>query len=325
MIITRTPFRISFVGGGTDLREFYAEEPGAVISTTIDKYMYVTVNRRFDHTIRVSYSKTEIVETLGELNHELVREAMRLTGVTEGIEVTTIADIPAKGTGLGSSSSLVVGLLNALYAFRGRQRSPAQLGEEACRIEIEIVGEPIGKQDQYSAAYGGFRRIEFHPDERVTADLLVLPAERRESLQQRLLLFYTGTTRNASRILKVQRAQTGERRPILRRMRDLTHDLQAVIEGNRPLDDFGEILHENWTLKKSLADGISNSGIDEYYNQAREAGAVGGKILGAGGGGFLLFYVPPEHREAVCRVLAGLRRIDFQFEPHGSRVIFYEE
>jgi D-glycero-alpha-D-manno-heptose-7-phosphate kinase len=320
VIISRTPFRVSFAGGGTDLRAFYQHEPGAVISTTIDKYMYLTVNERFDHTVRVSYSKTEIVETADEVEHPLVREALRKTGIANGIEVTSISDIPA-GTGFGSSSSFTVGLLNALYAYTGTYAPPERLAQEACEIEIDIVGEPIGKQDQYIASYGGLQHIRFKPDESVFVDPVVCTAEFKRTLSDRLLLFYTGITRPASEILTEQKKETGNKIEFLRKMAHLAGEIRRVFQEGRDLDEFGELLHDGWMLKRELASGITNELIDAAYERARQAGAVGGKILGAGGGGFLLVYAREDEHPAIRKALADLREVPFDLEPQGTKIV----
>jgi len=321
MIISRTPFRISFAGGGTDLPAFYRTEPGAVTATTIDKYMYITVNKRFDATLRVSYSKTEIVDRADDLQHPIVREALRMTGLVEGLEITSIADLPA-GTGMGSSSAFTVGLLHALYAYQGRAVSAEELARQACRIEIEILGEPIGKQDQYAAAYGGLNRIRFNPDETVFVDPVITTPEVRAELDANLLLFYTGTTRRASTILARQREQTEASRDLLVRMRDIAERMALALQDGRRLNDFGQLLHEAWLLKRSVAEGITSPDIDRWYEAARQAGALGGKVLGAGGGGFLLFFVERQNQDRVRRALGDLRELPFRFEPQGSKIIY---
>lgn len=317
--------RISFAGGGTDLRAFYSRYEGAVVSTVINKYVYITVNRAFDHRIRVSYSKTEIVDSVDEIEHNLIREAMKLSGVTEGVEITSIADIPAKGTGLGSSSSYLVGLLNALYAYKGQFQSPKKLAEGACEIEIEILGEPIGKQDQYIAAYGGLQYIQFNPDESVYVDPVICFKETKTALQNNLMLFYTDITRSASSILKKQQKKTADKLDALKRMKGIGDEINDVLRANRDMSRIGKLLDENWRLKKSLVEGISLDVIDSYYGNAIAAGALGGKLLGAGGGGFLLFYVEAQNRESVRRALSDLRMVEFEFEPQGSKIIYIEE
>ncbi len=327
MIITRTPLRISFAGGGSDLPAYYEQDQGAVVSTAIDKYIYITVNPKFDHKIRASYSITEIVGGVKELKHELIREALGLLGIKQGIEITSISDIPSEGTGLGSSSSYTVGLLNALYAYRGHMAGAERLAREACLIEIERCGKPIGKQDQYIAAYGGLQYIRFNPDGSVFAEPIISAPGTRQQFQDSLLMLYTGLTRRADDILSEQSKNTRseeDKRASLNRMVNLAHQLREAL-GHNDVDAVGEILHTGWLEKRKLAAGISNPQIDAWYEQARAAGAIGGKILGAGGGGFLLLYAPPYRHAAICRALSELRPIPFHFCPQGSRVIFVEE
>lgn len=323
MIITRTPFRVSFVGGGTDLPDFYRVETGAVVSTAINKYMYVIVNQRFTDAIRVSYySKTEIVDSVDEIQHSIVREALKLVGITKGIEIASIADVHA-GAGLGSSSSFTVGLLNALYAYKGILKSTEELAREACHIEIDILGEPIGKQDQYIAAYGGVRYIQFNPDETVFTEPITWSKETKEELVQNLLLLYTGDAREASSILKEQKENTKQsgKMQSLKKLRDMAFELKGLLNNNASSDILREVLHKGWMLKKQLASSISNNKIDEYYEKALGAGALGGKILGAGGGGFLLLYCPKEKQLQVKEVL-NLRQLEFSFELEGSKIIY---
>jgi D-glycero-alpha-D-manno-heptose-7-phosphate kinase len=327
MIITRTPLRISFAGGGSDLRAFYGHEPGAVVSTAIDKYIYINVNRKFDRQIRASYSVTEIVDRAEDVRNDLIRHALRRVALDGGLEITSISDIPSEGTGLGSSSTYVVGLLNALYAFTGRCAGAERLAREACEIEIEDCGKPIGKQDQYAAAYGGLQFIQFNPDESVYVDPIVCSPQTKRRLQDRLLLLYTGLTRSADTVLEEQRRNTesdGVRRRTLGAMTDLARELRDAL-CREDLDSFGEILHEGWLLKQSLASQISNGRIDEWYETARRHGAVGGKILGAGGGGFLLLYAEPRRHWDIVAALPELRRVPFGFEPQGSKIIYVEE
>jgi len=322
MIITRTPFRVSFCGGGTDMRDFYRIEHGAITATAINKYMYITVNKRFDDSIRVSYSKTEIVEDIEQIRHPLVREALKLVEITKGIEIVSIADIPA-GTGLGSSSSFTVGLLNALHAYKGTLKSAEELATEACHIEIDILGEPIGKQDQYMAAYGGIHHVQFNPDESVFVNPLICSQETKQELCKNLLLFYTGVSRNARIILEEQKAESSKPNKvvILREMRNLAVEIKdCLIHGD--LEGFGRLLHNGWMLKKSLASSITNDKIDAYYSQALSAGAAGGKILGAGGGGFLLLYCPKEKQPGVREALNDLTLTEFSLEPEGSKIIY---
>ena len=326
MIISRTPLRISFVGGGSDLHAFYKHEPGAVVTTAINKYIYVTVNKKFDRKIRASYSITELVDHVGELKHELIRETLKLVGSDGGIEITSISDIPSEGTGLGSSSSYTVGLLNALYAHTGRLAGPERLSKEACNIEIEQCGKPIGKQDQYIAAYGGLQYVQFNPDETVFVDPIICSPETKQTLQESLLLLYTGMTRSADSILTGQRAgieHDREKRETVRIMSKMAGHLRDSLCEN-DLDSFGDILHEIWLLKQNLAVGVSNKCINEWYERARQHGAVGGKILGAGGGGFLLLYAPPERHNSGIACLPELRPVPFHFEPQGSKIIYVE-
>ncbi len=323
MIISRTPLRISVFGGGTDLKDFYEIEGGAVLSTAIDKYIFATVNKKFDDHIRISYSKTEIVESVDQVHHDLIREAMKLSGVVRGIEITTIADIPSQGTGLGSSSTFTVGILNALHAYKGEHVSAEMLAKEACRIEIDAVKEPIGKQDQYIAAYGGLQFIQFNRDGSVFVDPVVCGTEIKRELQDNSMLFYTGITRRANTILAEQKeSSSGKRLNELKSIKELAFTARKALEKNQSVDEFGRLLDEGWKLKKSLASGISNAGIDEMYEKAKKAGALGGKITGAGGGGFLLLYVPKSRQADVRSALQPLRQIDFRFEPQGSKIIY---
>jgi D-glycero-alpha-D-manno-heptose-7-phosphate kinase len=323
MIITRTPFRISFVGGGTDLPDFYRLEPGAVVSTAINKYMYVVVNKRFTDAIRVSYySRTEIVDSVDEIQHPIVKEALKLVGITSGIEVASIADVHA-GAGLGSSGSFTVGLLNALYAYKGVLKSAEELAREACHIEIDILGEPIGKQDQYIAAYGGFRYIQFNPDGTVVTEPIMWSKENKEELIQNLLLLDTGNVRQASQILGEQKEniRQGDTIDSLKKLRDMALELRERLNNNASPEILGEVLHQGWMLKKQLASSISNNKIDKYYAKALRTGALGGKVLGAGGGGFLLLYCSRQKQEQVKEALK-LRQLDFSFEAEGSKIIY---
>ncbi len=323
MIITRTPFRISFVGGGTDLPDFYRVKSGAVVSTAINKYMYIMVNQRFTDAIRVSYySKTEIVDSVEEIKHPLVREALKLVGVTRGIEIASIADVHA-GAGLGSSASFTVGLLNALYAYRGILKSAEELAKEACHIEIDLLGEPVGKQDQYIAAYGGFRYIQFNPDDTVFTEPIIWSVENREELKQNLLLLYTGDVHEAGSILGEQKAnlKQSDKMASLEKLRDMAFELKEQLNKNASPRILGEFLHQGWLLKRELANGISSDKIDGYYEKAVAAGALGGKLLGAGGGGFLLLYCPRERQPKVKEAL-DLPELEFSFEPEGSKIIY---
>jgi len=284
------------------------------------------VNKRFDDTIRISYTRTEIVDTVEQIRHELIREAMKLTGVTKGIEVTTMADIPAKGTGLGSSSSLTIGVLNALYAYTGKRVPTKQLAEEACKIEIDIVGEPIGKQDQYIAAYGGIKHFYFKPNEDVIVEPVLIGEKRLKKLEQNLMMFYTNVTRRSETILKEQRSKTKTNFNSLLMLKKLVPGIKQCLEKDtKSLDEFGHILYKSWEHKKKLASAITNSSIDRYYKKAIKAGAIGGKIIGAGGGGFLFLYCRKEKQPKVKKALSGLRHLPVSFEPEGSRIIYADE
>ncbi len=321
MIITRTPLRISFTGGGTDISNFYKVDGGAVVSMAINKYIYITVNQKYDHSIRISYSQTEIVDTLDEVQHELVRECMKMTGVTDSIEITSIADIPS-GTGLGSSSAFTVGVLNALYSYKGKRLSSNQLAQAACEIEIDVLKHPIGKQDQYAAACGGLNCIQFHPDESVSVEEITLPGDDLRNMQQKLMLFYTGITRSADTILTEQKKHTDKKMDSLRFMRDQALVMHGTLTTEGFTREFAKALHQGWEKKRELAGTISNLEINRLYDKAMAAGASGGKLLGAGGGGFLLFYCDETHQQAV-RDAIGLRQVDFALDPYGSRVIFF--
>jgi D-glycero-alpha-D-manno-heptose-7-phosphate kinase len=318
---------MSFLGGGSDLPAFYEDEPGAVVSTAIDKYIYINVKRKFDEKIRASYSVTEIVDTADDLKHELIREGLRLVGIHQGIEITSISDIPSYGTGMGSSSTYTVGLLNGLHAHVGRHVGAERLAQEACHIELTRLCKPIGKQDQYIAAYGGFKYIQFNPDGTVFVDPIICNPVTKTLLESRLLLLYTGVTRSADSVLRSQKANTQnspEARKMLRRMVQMAQHLREQLASDT-LDAFGEMLHEAWMLKRQLADSISSSRIDDWYARARKNGAIGGKILGAGGGGFLLFYADPAYHEDIIAALPELKPVPVRFEPQGSKIIFIEE
>jgi D-glycero-alpha-D-manno-heptose-7-phosphate kinase len=321
MIMTRTPFRISFLGGGTDFPSFYRNHDGHVLSAAIDKYMYLAVNKRFDSSIRLSYSKTEIVASFGELKHPIVRECLRLTGLTSGLEITSVADLPAN-VGLASSSSFTVGLLHALHAYKGEFVAASRLAEEACHIEIDVLREPIGKQDQYIVAHGGLQFLRFQADESVFVDPVICPPSVKKQLQSHLMLFYTGITRDAHSVLRAQENAREQNRKLLRCMAQMAHDARAVVANGGDLDCFGRLLHEGWLMKKELAPNMTNPALEECYNNAIAAGAIGGKLLGAGGGGCFLFYCPPSRQPAVRAALPHLREIPFQFEPEGSKVVF---
>jgi D-glycero-alpha-D-manno-heptose-7-phosphate kinase len=321
MIISQTPLRISFVGGGTDLKSFYQHEDGMVLSSAIDKYVYVIVKERFDDKIYINYSIKEIVDDVSEISHQLVREAMRKVGIERGLEITTLADVPSEGSGLGSSSTVTVGLLNALYHYAGKQVTLEQIAREACEIEIDICKKPIGRQDQYIAAYGGLNKIIFHSDDSVSMSKVPVFNTNLLILGSRLLLFYTNKTRNADDILRKQNQKTDDKMEILQKMKSFVPRLERSLK-NKNFNRLGKLLHENWLLKKSLVGTISNSEIDDMYYTAMEAGALGGKICGAGGGGFLLMYVPKAKQDNVRSALSDYRELPFMLDPYGSRIIF---
>ena len=324
MIISRTPLRVSFLGGGSDLPAYYREHGGAVLSTTVEQSVYVTVSRKFDNAVRVSYARTEEVARAADVEHPLVREALALLGIEGGIEITSVADIPARGTGLGSSSAFTVGLLNALHAYCGRHASAAQLARECCEIELTRCGEPIGKQDQYAAAFGGMNFIRFHPDESVEVKKVICPASVTADLQGRLIFFYTGVTRSASALLARQSAELGRscaKQSAMAAMVRLAETGFAELCAGR-FDGFGAMLREAWAVKKEMTSGISSALIDEAYAAALSAGAEGGKLLGAGGGGFLMFFAQPSRHDAIRAALSSLREVPFRFAREGSGIIF---
>ena len=321
MIISQTPLRIGLLGGGTDLPGYYREHGGRVLNCAIDKYVYVIVKQRFDDAIYVNYSKKEIVSRVDDLEHELVREAMHMAGVVNGVEITTLADIPSGGgSGLGSSSAVTVGLLQALFAYQGRQVSGEELAERACTIEIERCHKPIGKQDQYIAALGGIRDIRFGPGDEVVARELGLAAADRRALQQQIMLFYTGITRSADSILVKQRANIESTRPQLDLLRDLA-GFAAERLRNGDVDAIGPAMRESWEAKRKLAAGVSTEEVDAAVARALDAGAAGAKLTGAGGGGFLLVCCPPEHQRAVRESLNDMRELPVTLDRLGSRIV----
>ncbi|MFN2196146.1 MAG: GHMP kinase [Anaerolineales bacterium] len=316
----QTPLRISFFGGGTDFPAFFNSEGGCVLSTAIDKYIFVSIKQRFDDMLRIGYTRTELVDRVDRIEHELIRESLQKTGITHGVEIHTMGDIPA-GSGLGSSSTVTVGSLHAMYSYLNELVQQERLAKEACEIEIDVLGKPIGVQDQYIAAYGGLRFFEFKPSGRVVSESIKLDPVLKTRLNESLLLFFTGKTRKADNILVEQKSNINDRLPVLRHMKNLAYQARdELMTGN--LDALGYLLHESWQLKKQLASQISNGEIDEWYECALQAGALGGKITGAGGGGFLLLYCPYGKREEVRNALHFLRELPFRLEPDGSKIIF---
>ncbi|MDX5325147.1 MAG: GHMP kinase [Bacteroidota bacterium] len=324
MIISKTPFRISFVGGGSDLEAFYARHTGAVLSTSIDKYMYISSHKFFEpDKIRTKYSRTETVDRVADLQHPILRVALEKFGIQGGIEISSIADVPS-GTGMGSSSSFTVGVLHNLYAVQNHFVSKEQLAAEACEIEIDILKEPIGKQDQYAAAYGGLNVIEFLPNGRVAVNPVFLGKDALSALDRNLIMFYVGNQRKASDILSQQRKNTSaeDKFNALKQMVSLVYELRdELLKGN--LDAMGKMLHENWLIKQGLASGISNPEINAIYETGLKNGAIGGKLLGAGGGGFMLFYCPVEKQDGLKKALSNVRPFDFTFEQDGSKIIHF--
>lgn len=324
LVVTRTPLRVSFAGGGTDLADFYERDFGAVFSAAIDKYIYVTVKRHselFNEPIRINYSATEQVDTIDEIQNNIARECLRLLKVDPPIYISTVGDLPAS-TGLAGSSSFAVGLLHALHAYRGERVSPGQLAEEATHIEIDVLKEPIGKQDQYAAAFGGLNFFRFNPGGGVTIEPVRVSLDFLSDLFDHVLMFWTGLQRDASSVLTEQRRNIPDKMGYLKKMRDHAAQLQVLAaKGAFDPGAFGEILHESWQLKRQLASSISSEKIDEFYERARGAGAEGGKICGAGNGGFLLFIVKPEKQAGVRQALGRLLEVPVRYEVHGTRVL----
>ncbi len=321
MIIVQTPLRISFFGGGTDFPAFFMQEGGCALSSAIDKYIFVTIKQRFDSKLRIGYTQTEMVNEVDQIHHELIRESLRITRIDRGVEITTMGDIPSEGSGLGSSSTVTVGALHAMYAYLGEIVPAERLAREACEIEIEKLKRPIGIQDQYIAAYGGLRFLEFLPNGQVTTEKINLSLEGQRVLNNNFMLFFTGMSRDSSTILKEQVGNLKHRLNELREIKHMAYEARCAIE-TEDFDVLGVMLHQSWELKKRLAGTISNGRINEMYQTARGAGAIGGKIAGAGGGGFLLLYVPFEHQNKVRTKLIGLQELPFRLEADGTKVIF---
>ena len=325
MIISRTPLRISFAGGGSDLPSYYTQHGGAVLSTTIDKYIYIAVHRYFSsNQSLIKYSKTELVNSNDEIQHPLFRECMKLVGVT-GLDIASMADVPA-GTGLGSSSAFAVSLLNVLHAYKHQAVSAEYLASTACDVEINRLGDPIGKQDQYAAAYGGLNFIRFNYDGSVDVQKIVMDPAVKAQLERNLILLYTGTKHSASAILKEQgkEMQRLDKQQVMHKMVEMAYELKDVLEHGQ-IDDFGRILNEGWLLKRSLSNNISNPLVDTLYDQGMDAGALGGKLLGAGGAGFVLFYCPEERQEEFRAKMKAYAEMPFRFENYGSKIIYMNE
>jgi D-glycero-alpha-D-manno-heptose-7-phosphate kinase len=327
MIITRTPFRISFAGGGTDLKEYYSKENGRVLSTSINKFIYVIIKRQIgivEYKYRINWSKVEFCNTIPEIEHPIVREALKMFEIDYPIEITTLSDIPGQ-TGLGSSSAFSVGLVHALHALKGEMVTKHVIAKEAAYIEVNLLGRSMGKQDHYASAYGSLNVFTFCANEVVWVEPVFYRPEVKASLEKKLLLFYTSITRDASEVLKLQERQTQNKRSVLREMQNLVDPMRDILSNGLNLEKFGDILHDGWELKRSITDEISSVDIDRYYQKARDVGAVGGKLLGAGGGGFLLFYVEEKYQEAVIDALSDLYFMPVRFDSSGTRVTYYDQ
>lgn len=321
MIISQTPLRISLAGGGTDLANYYLENEGYVVSTAIDKFIYVIINERFDNLIYVDYSAKEIVNSIDEIQHDLVREAAKKAGMTNGFEVMMIADIPSEGSGLGSSSSLTVGLLNAFYSYQGKLITSEQLAKEACEIEIDILKRPIGKQDQYIAAYGGLRAFRFKKDNTVEVEDIKIESDVKRKLGSNLQLFFTNVTRKASSILEEQSKSVMSKLEFHNKIKDLAFDGKISLDRG-DINQIGKNLKINWEMKKQLASNVSNPDIDKMYDLSMKGGALGAKISGAGGGGFLLVYCERDLQDTLRKSMKEYRELPFLLEKFGSKIIF---
>jgi len=325
MIVSRAPVRFSLGGGGTDLPSYSREHGGFVVAAAVDKFVFVCVARRFQDTIRLAYSESEIVESVGQLKHRIFREALRKSGIQRGIELHSLADVPAN-TGLGSSSSFTVALVNGLHAYKREFVPVEQLAREACELEIDILKEPIGKQDQYIAAYGGVSAMTFHPDGSVDVERLPLRDDVIDELESNLVIYYSGVERAAATVLNEQaKSITTNKDDAVQRMhriKALGHETKRILISGKT-ETYGEMLHEHWTNKRALASNMADSTIDEHYDAARKAGAIGGKLMGAGGGGFFMFYVRPADRRRVQETLVarGLRPMRFRFDFDGARIM----
>jgi D-glycero-alpha-D-manno-heptose-7-phosphate kinase len=326
MIICRTPFRISFFGGGTDYPGWYRSHGGAVLAATIDKYCYLTCRYLppfFEHRLRIVYRKIETCSSVEEVSHPAVRETLRFLRIDRGVELHHDGDLPAR-SGMGTSSAFTVGLLNALHALRGEITTHNQLARESLYLEQEVLQETVGSQDQIMAAYGGLRHIKFHPNGDFSIDPLILPASRVAELKSHLMLFYTGIARTAADVARSYVEDLDARRRQLRIMKELVDESIDILVSGMDICSFGELLHEGWQAKRSLSPRVSNPEVDDLYDRARAAGALGGKLTGAGGGGFLLLFAEPDKQPAVLGALDGLIHVPFEFEPSGSQIIFYE-
>lgn len=325
MLLSRAPVRFSLGGGGTDLPSYSSQHGGYLVAAAIDKYVFVSANRRFYDNIRLAYSKTEIVDNVDQIEHRIFAASLRHTGITKGIELVSVSDVPSN-SGLGSSSSFTVALLNALRTYRRDFLSSKELAEEACKIEIDILREPIGKQDQYIAAFGGITAFTFHPNGEVDVERVPIEPYVIEQLEQNLMVFYSGVTRSASAVLKEQGATITQNKDDaverMHRIKAIGHETYRLLTRGE-IDTYGELLHEHWENKRRLASSMSDPTLDEHYEAARRAGAIGGKLMGAGGGGFFLFYSPPAARRGLydAMVKRGLKPFPFHFDPDGARIV----
>lgn len=326
MVVSRTPLRMSFVGGGSDLPSYYRKKGGAVLSTSVSKFMYVTVNQKFENDIRLSYSITENVGNLQQIKHPIVRKTLEFLDIQGGVEITSISDIPSQGSGLGSSSSFTVGLLNALYAYKGKKVSKENIARLSSHIEIDLCGDKIGKQDQYAASFGGLNLIEFNEDDSVTVNPVICKPETIKKMEESIIVFYTGRTRTASTILSEQsdNMKLAEKRKLMSKMVSLAYDMKDFIE-NDNVELLGELLNENWQLKRQMNESISDFQIDDWYSKGILAGATGGKLLGAGSGGFILFFAPREKHPKIIEALEGLKILPFSFDKKGSKIVFSDQ
>jgi len=323
MIVSRTPLRMSFVGGGSDLPSYYRQKGGAVLSTSIDKYIYVTVNKKFDSDIRLSYSLTENESSAKQIKHPIVRNTLSLLGIERGIEITSISDIPSHGSGLGSSSSYTVALLHALYSYQGKSISKEELGRLSSYIEIDLCGDNIGKQDQYAASFGGLNLIKFNEDDSVEVSPIICKPETILRMEESILVFYTGRTRSASSLLNdlSENMKRPRKRALMSDMVSIAYEMKDLLENN-DVDFVGELLDKNWKLKRQMTLGISDAQIDDLYNKGILAGATGGKLLGAGNGGFIMFFAPKEKHVNITKAMKNLKSIPFSFEGGGSKIVF---
>ena len=327
MIITRTPFRISFAGGGTDLREFYSHEPGMVISSSINKYIYVVVKKQIgivEHKYRINWSKVEFRNHIKDIEHPIVREALRMFKIDFPVEITTFTDIPGS-TGLGSSSAFAVGLVHALYALKGEMATKHKIASEAARIEVDILGRTMGKQDHYASAYGNLNVFTFTSDEVVKVEPVLYKYKAKKHIESNLMLFYLNIKRDASKILESQKQETVSKLSELRGIQSLVNPIREVFSSGVGFNNFGKLLHKGWKIKRKLTKDISSKEIDNYYDMAIKAGALGGKLLGAGGGGFLLFYVEKKNQQKVIKRLSDLYFLPIKFDDSGTRITYYDQ